>query len=108
MFCAPRVVFGGTDGVGSRFLVSLSRTRFPRYRGNQVQFSYFARPYSFSAVLMASTPVFMFCAPVLIFDGAEGVVSNLHVLRPELVFGGNEGVGSSFHILSSRSPFPRY
>jgi hypothetical protein len=38
----------------------------------QAPFSCFARPESFSAVLRASGPVFMFCAPRLIFDGTEG------------------------------------
>jgi hypothetical protein len=87
-------VFGGTDGVGSRFHVLRSWTRFllfrgrrvpfscfRRYRWRRVRFSYFARPYSFSAVLRASIPVFMFCAPVLIFGGTVCVGSHFHVLR---------------------------
>jgi hypothetical protein len=74
MFCAPEHVFGGTEGVGARFQVLRSqtlfgctvgvryrlkvlrsRTRFWRYRGRQVPFK--------------------FCAPVLDFDGTEGVGS---------------------------------
>jgi hypothetical protein len=53
MFCAPGLVWGGTDGVGSHFHVLRyqtrlhvlrSRTRFQRYRGRRVQFSCFALP----------------------------------------------------------------
>jgi hypothetical protein len=144
MYCAPRLVFGGTEGVRSYFHVLRSRTRFRRCRGRRVPFSCFALPDSFSAVRSASGPVFMFCAPGLIFDGAECVESRFHVLRsrthfrrcrvrrvpfscfarpdsfsaiprasgpvfmfcaPGLIFGGNEGVGSHFHILPSRTRF---
>jgi hypothetical protein len=105
MFCAPGLVFGVTEGVGScfhvsrsrtcfrryrgvasRFLVLLAWTRFQRYRGRRVMFSCFARPDSFSALPGASGPVFLFGAP-------------------ELVFGCNEGVGSRFHVLRSRTHF---
>jgi hypothetical protein len=51
------------------------------YASRKVLFSSFARPNSFSAVLMASCPVFMFCAPGLVFGSTEGVVSRFHVLR---------------------------
>jgi hypothetical protein len=44
MFCVPETVFNGTEGVGSRFHVFRSRTRFRRYRGPRVPFSCFARP----------------------------------------------------------------
>jgi hypothetical protein len=50
MFSAPRLVFCGTEGVGSHFYILLSQTRFRRYRGRRVPFSCFARPDSFSAV----------------------------------------------------------
>jgi hypothetical protein len=89
MFCAPGLAFGGTDGVGPHFDVLYSRTRFWLYRRSQISFSYFARPDSFSAVLRASDPVYMFCAP-------------------GLVFGGNEGVGSCFHVLRARTCFLLY
>jgi hypothetical protein len=89
MFCEPGIVFGDTEGVGSRFHVLRSRTRFRRYGGRVVPFSCFARPDSFSAVPRASGPVFMFCAP-------------------GLNFGGTEGVGSDFHVLRSRTHFRRY
>jgi hypothetical protein len=147
MFCAPGLIFGGTEGVGSRFHVLRSLARFRRYRGRRVPFSCFALPDSFSAVQRASGPVFMFCAPGLVFGGTEGVVSRFHVLRPRtrfrryrgrrvpfscyalldsfsgvpsasgpvfmfcalgLIFGGNEGVGSRFHVLRSLTRFRRY
>jgi hypothetical protein len=80
MFCPPGLVFGGTGGVRKRFPVLRARTRFRRYRGRRVPISSFLRLDSFSAVPRASGPVFMFCAPRLIFDGIEGVVSRFHVL----------------------------
>jgi hypothetical protein len=89
MFCAPGLIFGGTEGVGSRFHVLLSPTHFRRYRGRRVPISYFALPDTFSAVPSASGPVFMFCAQ-------------------ELVFGGTEGVASLFHVMRSRNHFRRY
>jgi hypothetical protein len=69
--CRPELVFGGTEGVGSRFNVVSSRSCFRRYRGRRVPFLCFARPDSFLAVPRASGPVFMFCAPRLVFGGAE-------------------------------------
>jgi hypothetical protein len=89
MFCAPGLVFGGTEGFGSLFHVLRSRTRFRRYRGCRVPFSCFSRPNSFSPLPRVSGPVFMFCAA-------------------ELVFGGTNSVGSSFHVLRSRTRFRRY
>jgi hypothetical protein len=107
MFCAPRLVFDGTEDVGSRFhvlrarthfrhrgrQVSFScfspRTRFRRCRGRQVPFSCFALPDTFSVVPGASGPVFMFCAP-------------------GLIFGGTRGIGSCFHVLRARTHFRRY
>jgi hypothetical protein len=80
MFCAPELVFGGTEGVRSRFHVLCSSTCFRRCRVRIVMFSYFARPDSFLAFPRATGPVCMFCAPGLIFGGTEGVVSRFHVL----------------------------
>jgi hypothetical protein len=60
MLSDPGHVFGGTDGVGSRFHVLCGQTSFRRYRG---------RPVS----------ILMFCAPGLIFGGTEGVGSRFHV-----------------------------
>jgi hypothetical protein len=81
MFCDTELVFGGTEGVASRFHVMSSRTRFRRYRGRRVPFSCFTLLELFSTVSRASGPVFMFCAPGLIFGGTEDVGSHFHVLR---------------------------
>jgi hypothetical protein len=146
MFCSLGPIFDGSEVVGSRFHVLLARTRFQRYRGHQVPFSSYSRPDSFSAVPRASFPVFMFCAPGLVFEGTYGVGSRFHVLRvqtlfrryrgrrvlfscfarpysfsavprasslvflfcaPDLVFGCTEGDGSRFHVLRSRTHFRR-
>jgi hypothetical protein len=79
--CSPGLIFGGKEGVMSRFHVLRSRTHFRRYRGRWVLLSYFARPDSFSAVQRVSGPVFMFCSSELVFDGTERVGSRFHVLR---------------------------
>jgi hypothetical protein len=97
MFCAPELVFGCTEGVGSPFHVLRSRTRFLRYRRRRVPFSFFALPYSFSAVLRVSGPVLMFCAPAVFMFCALG-----------LVFDGVECVESRFHVLPSRTRVQRY
>jgi hypothetical protein len=39
MFCAPGLIFDGTEGFGSSFHVLPSRTRFRRYRWRRVPFS---------------------------------------------------------------------
>jgi hypothetical protein len=128
MFCAPGLVFGGIEGVGSHFHGLRSRTYFRRYGGRRVQLSCFARPNLFSAVPRASGPLFKFCAPGLIFGGTVVVGSRFYVLRvrthfsvfsrasgpvfmfcaSELIFGGTEGVGSRFNVLRARTRFRRY
>jgi hypothetical protein len=147
MSCAPGLVFGGIEGVWSRFHVLHSLTRFRRYQGRLLPFSCLARPDSFSAVPRVSDPDFMFCAPRIVFGGIGVLVSRFHVLRsrnrfrrhrgsrvpfscfalpdsfsavprasgpvfmicaPGLVFGGTEGVVSRFHVLRSRTHFRRY
>jgi hypothetical protein len=125
LFCAPGLIFGGSEGVGVQFsCFARSRTRFRRCGGRRVQFSCFALPDSFSAVPRASSPVNMFCAPGLIFGGTEGVGYRFHVLRahsfsavttascpvfmfcaPGHVFGSAGVVGSLFHVLRSRTRF---
>jgi hypothetical protein len=116
-FCASGLIFGVTGGVGSRFLILHTRTRFQRFRGRWVPFSFFARQYSFSAVPRASGLIIMFCAPELILRGTD-----YHVLRRVslscfasgliimfsalgLIFGGTEGVPSHFHVLRVRTHF---
>jgi hypothetical protein len=81
MFCALGIDCRGTEGVGFLFHVLRSRNRFRRYRGRRVSFSCFACSDSFLAVPRASGPIFMYCAPGLIFGGTEGVESRFHVLR---------------------------
>jgi hypothetical protein len=81
MFCAHRLVFSGTEDVGSHFQVLRSMTHFRRYRGSRFPFSCFASPDSFLDVPRESDPVFMFCALGLIFGRTECVGSRLHVLR---------------------------
>jgi hypothetical protein len=128
MFCAPRFIFGGTEGVGSLFHVLRSMTHFRRCRVRQVPFSCFALPDSFSAVSSVSGPVFMFSALELIFDGTEGVGSCFHVLRsetlfrrfrvrrvpfscfalPKLILGNTEDVGSRFLVFYARTSFRQY
>jgi hypothetical protein len=107
MFCASGLLLSGIEGVGSRFHVLISRTRFRWYRGHRVLFSYFALPDSFSVVPRASGPVLKICAPGLIFDGAKlGPV--FMFCAPGLILGGTEGVGYSFHVLRFRTRFGRY
>jgi hypothetical protein len=128
MFCAPRLVFRGSEGVGSHFHVLRSRTHFRRYRGCRILFSCFARPDSFSEEMRVSGSVFMFCAPGVLSRGTEGVGSRFQVLRSRtrflpvprasspvfifcalgLVFSGIEGVGSHFIVLCSLTRFRRY
>jgi hypothetical protein len=108
MFCAPVLVYISTERVGSRFHVLRSRTHFRRYQGCWVPFSCFALPDPFLAVPTASGPVFMFCAPEIIFGGSEGVGSRFHVLRSRTRFRRYRGVGSRYHVLRSRTHFPRY
>jgi hypothetical protein len=127
MFCGSGLVFVVTEGVDSRFHVLHALTRFRRYRWRRVPFSYFARPNSFPAVLRVSGPIFMFCVPVLVFGGTEGVGSCCHVLLSDSfsavprasgpvlmfrgsgqVFVGTEGVDSRFRVLQALTRFRRY
>jgi hypothetical protein len=108
-FCAVGLVFGGTDGVGSRFHVLRSRTRFRLYRGRRVPFLRFALPDSFLTVTSASRPVFTFCTLVLIFGGTEGVASRFHILRTRTRFRRYRGclvLFSSFALPESFSAVP--
>jgi hypothetical protein len=86
MFCVPALIFSCTAGIRSRFHILHFWTHFPQYRGRRVPFSYFARPDSFSALPRVSGPVFMFCAPGLVFGGSESVGFRFHVLHPRTFF----------------------
>jgi hypothetical protein len=87
IFCAPELIFDGTEGVRSRFYVLRFRTCFRRCRVRRVLSSCFVRPDSFSSVPRASGPIFMFCTTRLIFSGIEGVRSRFHILRSWICFG---------------------
>jgi hypothetical protein len=128
MFCAPELIFGGAEGVVTRFHGLCSRTHFRRCRVCQVPFSCLVLQDSFSTVPRASGPVFVFCAPGLVFICIEVVGSPFHVLRSRthfrrfrgssglvfiscasgLIFGGIECVRSRFHVFRSRTCFRRY
>jgi hypothetical protein len=128
MYCVSGLIFGGTEGVESRFHVLRSRNRFRRYRGRPLPFSCFSLPDMFLGLPRASCPFFTFCTPGLVFGGTEGVRSLFHVLShpksfsglprascpfftfctPGLVFGGTEGVRSLFHVLRPQTHFRRY
>jgi hypothetical protein len=99
---------GGSEGVGSRFHVLRSRTLFRRYRGRRVPCSCFACLNSFSAVPRASGPVFMFCAPILVFAGTGASDPVFMFCAPGLIFGCTRGVGSHFLVLRARNHFPRF
>jgi hypothetical protein len=98
MFCKPRLVFGGTVGVGSRFHFLRPRTRFRVFKLSN----------SFSAVPSASGPVFMFSAPGLFSGGTEVVRSRFHVFRSRTCFWGYRGRSALFHVLRTRTHFRRY
>jgi hypothetical protein len=125
MFCAPGLVFGGTEGVGSRFHVLRAQTHFRRYRGRPILFLWFLHPDMFLAVRRASRLVFMFCAPRHVSRGTEGIRSRFHVLisrthfrryggsrvpfscfvRQDSFFSGTEGIRFRFLFLRSRARF---
>jgi hypothetical protein len=95
MFCAAGLIFSGTEGgksrfnvlrVRTRFHVTRARTLFQPYRGCRVQFSCYVRMDSFSWVTRPSGPIFIFCAPKLIFSGNEGVGFRFDVLRSRTHF----------------------
>jgi hypothetical protein len=147
MFCAHGLVFSSTEGIGSRILFLCSRARLRRYRRRRVSILCFALPNSFSAVPRVSVPIFMFCAPGLVFGSTVGVGSRFHILHsrtrfrryrgrwvvflcsarsdsfsavlrasgpvimffaPGHVFGGAECVGSHFYVFRARAHFRRY
>jgi hypothetical protein len=95
MFCAPGIVFGGTDGVGSLFHVFHFWTYFRRYRGRRVQFSCFALPTHFRwyrgrlvlfSCFACPDSVFLFCALRLVFGSFGGFGSHFNVLHPRTRF----------------------
>jgi hypothetical protein len=59
IFCTPRLILGGSEGVMFSFHVLRFLTHFRRYRGRRVAFSYFAHSVSFFAVPRASDSVLL-------------------------------------------------
>jgi hypothetical protein len=108
MFCAPRLIFGVNEGIGTRFHVLRALTHFRRYRGRRVPFECFGRPDSFSTVSRASGPVFMLCAPGSVFGDTEDVGSRFHVLRDRTHFRRYRGRRVLFLVLRIRTRFRRY
>jgi hypothetical protein len=125
MFCALRLIFGGSEGAEPSFHVLRFQTSFQRHQGHWFHFSCFALPYTFSALPWASGQLFNFCAPGLVFDGIDGVRSTFHVLRfltrfrwawgtlfmfcaPEIIFGGTEGAEHAFHVLRYRGSWSHF
>jgi hypothetical protein len=105
IFCAPGPVFVSTERVGSHFHVLRSRTHFRRYRGRRVPFSCFALLDPFLAVLMATVPVFLFCATGPIFCGTDDVRSRLNVLPSRNPFRQFRGRQVSFSCFALTDPF---
>jgi hypothetical protein len=108
IFCAARLVFGGKEGVRSRFHFLRSWARFSRYRGRRVSILCFALLDSFLAVPSASGPVFMFCAPDLVFDGTEGVGSRFLILRSPTHFWRYRGCQVPFSCFRAQTYLRRY
>jgi hypothetical protein len=108
MFCVTGLVFGDTEGVGSRFHDLRARTHFRRYRGHRVRFSCFALSGTFSTVRRASGLKFMFCTPELVFGGTEGDGSPFMLYATRTHFRRYLGRRFPFHILRSRTCFRRY
>jgi hypothetical protein len=101
IFFSSRLVLGGTEGVRSIFQVLRSQTRFRRYRWRRFQFSRFALPDSFWTVPKASCQIFMLRELPNSFSAIQRVSGPLFMIcAPGLVFGGSEGTRSSFHVLS--------
>jgi hypothetical protein len=101
IFRATGLIFGSTEGVSCSFHFERYQTHFQRYRGCRVLFSCFALPESFSALLRAPCPVFMFCAPELIVVSTMSIGCNFHVFRSKFIFDGAEGARFSFHFYAT-------
>jgi hypothetical protein len=56
----------------------------------------------------ATSLVFMFSAPELVFDGTEASEDIFMFCAPRLVFGVTEGVRSHFHVFRARTHVLRY
>jgi hypothetical protein len=65
MFCAHRLIFGGIEGVGSRFHVLHVRTHFRRYRGRQSRFNVLRAQTRFRRCRVCRVPFSCFARPFL-------------------------------------------
>jgi hypothetical protein len=108
IFCAPGHIFGSNEGIGSRSHVWRAQPHFRRCRVRRVPFSWFSRPFSFSAIPRAWGPVFMFCALDLIFGGTEGVGFRFHVSHARSCFQRYRGHGLPFTFLRARTHFRQF
>jgi hypothetical protein len=128
MFCAPELVFGGNEGVGSRFHVLRSWNNFRRYRGRRVLLACFARPNTFLAVqrgvgsrfnvVRARTrfrrsrgrrvPFSCSARPDTFSSVTRETGPVIMFCAPGLIFGGKEGGGSRFHVMLARTRFQKY
>jgi hypothetical protein len=121
MFCATGHVSAGMEGVGSCFHVLHSRTRFRRYRGRRVTFSFFDGTDDIGCRFhvsgsrtrfrrfrerRVSISCFACSYSLSAVVWASGLV--LMFCIPGHVFGGMVGVGSRFHVLRSRTRFQRF
>jgi hypothetical protein len=126
IFCAPRLVFGYTEGVWSCLHVLRSRTRFRRYRGRLVLFLCFALPDSFLTITKGDgshlyvlgsrtrfrryrgVPFSIFARPDS-FSAASRALGPVFIsYAPKLIFDGTKGVRYRFHVLRARTHFRRY
>jgi hypothetical protein len=108
MFCAPGLIFGGTEGVGSHYYVLQSRTRFRRYRGRLVLFSFLRCQTRFRRYRGRRVPFACFALPDLSLKVSRSLSPVCMFCAPRLVWGSNESVGYRFHVLRSRTRFGRY
>jgi hypothetical protein len=81
MFCAPGLVVGSDECVGSPFHILRARTRFRRYRGRRVLFLILRSRTCFHRYRGRLVPFSYFGAPCLVLGGTEGVWFRFHILR---------------------------
>jgi hypothetical protein len=101
------LVFGGTEGVGSHFHILRSLTRFRWYRGRRVRLHILRARNRFRLYRGRRVAFSCFALPdsFLMVPRALGPVSIFSVAG--LIFGGTKGDGSRFHVLRSRTCFRR-
>jgi hypothetical protein len=126
MFCVPGHIFGGTEGVGSRFHVLCARTHFRRYRGSRVAFSSFSPVLVFDDTESVDSHFIFLCArsnfwqyrgrrlPFSLFAPRDSFSAVSRMWTPVfkfcalgLVFDGTEGGDSRFKVLGSQTRFRR-